>query len=147
MSFSKSLCFAFYCVYSFLWFIQTIWDNSYPSRTSVVALFKPYCHSYLFQYISIDYEQFNALLSTNPSSGTFLWVGAVWCSTFNTLTLQVVKDCNAIEFLYFFNLINWGPNIAHKLSRVMPNCFIPTQRGFKSYIIYHMSSRECLNNL
>ena len=36
---SCSPCFAFYCFSSCPWFIQTIWDNSYPSQTSVMALF------------------------------------------------------------------------------------------------------------
>ena len=31
--------FFFYCLSSFPWFTQTIWDNCYPSRTNVVALF------------------------------------------------------------------------------------------------------------
>ena len=35
---SCSLCFAFYYFSSFPWFIQTIWDNFYPSWTIVVAL-------------------------------------------------------------------------------------------------------------
>ena len=69
---SCSLCFAIYCFSSFPWFIQTIWDNSYPSQTNVVALFLPYRFSCLFHYVFIDYEQSNALPSTIPSSITFI---------------------------------------------------------------------------
>ena len=35
-----------------------------PLRTSIVALLEPYSFSCLFHYISIDYEQSNALPST-----------------------------------------------------------------------------------
>ena len=36
-------------------------------RTSIVALFQPHSFSCFFHYISIDYEQSNALLSTGNS--------------------------------------------------------------------------------
>ena len=52
---------------AFLLFIGS--DNQYgitliPLRTSMIALYHPYSFLCLFQYISIDYKQTNALPST-----------------------------------------------------------------------------------
>ena len=70
---SCSHCFAFDLFFVFLlWSIQTRWDNFYPSKTNVVALFECYCFSCLFHYISIDNEQSNVLPSTIPFSIAFL---------------------------------------------------------------------------
>ena len=129
--FSCSSCFAFYCFSSFPWFIETIWDNFYPSWTNVVVFFQLYCFLYIFHYNFIDYEQSNALPSTIPFSITFL------LTTSNLmLHLQHSHFTSNSRLVMLLNFLISHPYLdmishCHKFPYVMPNCFIPTQRSFQ----------------
>ena len=61
---SCSPCFAFYCFSSLHWFIQTIWNNSFPSSDQYCSLILTLFFPCFFHYIFIDYKQSNALPPT-----------------------------------------------------------------------------------
>ena len=59
-------CFCFFCLFIYFRFIQTLWDNFYPSLDQRCALILALLFLMSLYYIYIDYEQSNALPYTLP---------------------------------------------------------------------------------
>ena len=64
------------------------WITLTPLRTNLVTLPKPYCFSYLFHYISIDYKQSNAPPSTQSMKKTTPNLTSILPSTYSVKSLS-----------------------------------------------------------